>query len=78
MADELEKTNTVSLFSNIEIPLAEVLASMEFHGITFDTNVLAENEKELSEEISKLEKEIFELAGKEFNITSPKQLGGII
>ncbi|HQA87344.1 MAG TPA: DNA polymerase I, partial [Bacteroidales bacterium] len=78
LADELEKTNTVTLFSNIEIPLAEVLASMEFHGITFDTNVLAENEKELSEEISKLEKEIFELAGKEFNITSPKQLGEVL
>lgn len=78
LAEELENTNSYSLFSTIEIPLTEVLASMEWDGITFDTNVLSDNKKELTEDITELEKQIFELAGKEFNIASPKQLGDVL
>lgn len=75
---ELDETKSDLLFQNIEMPLAEVLADMEYTGITLDTKILGQNAEELGKEILLLETRIHELAGMEFNIASPKQLGEIL
>lgn len=75
---ELDETKSNLLFQNIEMPLAEVLADMEYTGITLDTQILAQNAEELTKEIQELEAQIHELAGMEFNIASPKQLGEVL
>ena len=74
----LVDTKTDKLFKNIEIPLVPVLASMEAEGVKLDTSALKEYSVELEKDIIKLEKEIHEQAGVDFNIASPKQLGGIL
>ena len=74
----LEQTTTRELFDNIEMPLIPVLASIEMEGVKIDKNYLDEYSIQLSNQISQLEKEIIEIAGKPFNIASPKQLGEII
>ncbi|MCB9336342.1 MAG: DNA polymerase I, partial [Flavobacteriales bacterium] len=66
------------LMEEIEIPLIPVLADMEKEGINLDVEALKSFSKELEELIHKLEKEITEMAGEEFNIDSPKQLGDIL
>lgn len=75
---ELDETKSYLLFQNIEMPLTEVLADMEYTGITLDTQILAQNAEELTKEIQELETRIHELAGIQFNIASPKQLGEIL
>ncbi len=75
---KLEESNTIKLFDTIEMPLVEILADMEYNGITLDTVALNENSKELSNDIKNLEKDIFDLAGMEFNVASPKQLGEVL
>jgi DNA polymerase-1 len=75
---ELGEANTQSLFENIELPLLRVLAAMELEGINLDLNFLKSLSKALDEDIAKLEKAIYEAAGEEFNIASPKQLGVIL
>lgn len=74
----LKESNVTSLFQDVEIPLIPVLASMETEGVRLDKNALNEYSGQLHTEIQLLEKEIFELAGMEFNISSPKQLGDVI
>ncbi|HNX89388.1 MAG TPA: DNA polymerase I [Paludibacteraceae bacterium] len=74
----LKESNVTSLFREVEIPLIPVLASMETEGVKLDKNALNEYSGQLRTEIQQLEKEIFELAGMEFNISSPKQLGDVI
>jgi DNA polymerase-1 len=74
----LKDENMLDLFNNIEMPLVEVLADMEYEGIKCDASVLKNMEDEMSAKIEELEKEIYELAGEEFNINSPKQLGVIL
>lgn len=66
------------LLYEIEIPLIEVLASMEHYGFKINKSVLHEIGFKLSEEIDKLTSEIYDIAGEEFNINSPKQLGVIL
>ncbi len=75
---ELEEANTVELFKEIEIPLLKVLADMELEGINLDTEFLQSLSQELDGDIRDLEKKIYEEAGEEFNIASPKQLGEIL
>ena len=75
---ELDKYQLRKLFDEIEMPLVEVLAAMELEGIKIDTQTLKELSKSLEKELKKLEKSIFEMAGKEFNIDSPKQLGLVL
>lgn len=75
---ELEKDNLFPLFEKIEMPLAEVLADMENSGIKLDNEVLQENSSILNSDILNLENEIYKLAGEEFNLASPKQLGVIL
>ena len=66
------------LFNKIEMPLASVLADMEITGIRVDKDYLKEVEKDLDKQIKVLEREIYNLAGKEFNIMSTSQLGNIL
>ena len=75
---ELKDANIDGLFSNLEIPLLNVLATMEREGINLDKSFLKELSKELTSDILGLEKEIYDLAGENFNIASPKQLGEIL
>jgi DNA polymerase-1 len=75
---ELKNTEMDSLFDELELPLAVVLAAMEIKGISVDVEGLKQYGKELDGEVRRLIKEIHEMAGSEFNINSPKQLGEIL
>lgn len=75
---ELESGNVTALFNDVETPLVSVLTAMEIEGINLDTEFLKSLSKDLSEDIIKLEKNIYEQADEEFNIASPKQLGPIL
>jgi len=77
-APELEKLMLTDLFNNIEMPLVLVLAAMESEGVKFDSDALKDFSVQLENEIMLLEKTIYEQAGTEFNIASPKQLGEIL
>ena len=74
----LEDYEMLNLYYNVELPLVEVLASMEFYGFKIDKEELEVLGKEYDEEIKTLTSEIYELAGGEFNINSPKQLGEVL
>nr|WP_072743411.1 DNA polymerase I [Sporanaerobacter acetigenes] len=74
----IEGQGMKELYSDVELPLAEVLASMEYYGFKIDVEILKELGSEFDKEIDNLTKEIYELAGEEFNINSPKQLGEIL
>jgi DNA polymerase-1 len=75
---ELSEANTQKLFDEIEVPLLRVLADMELEGINLDVNFLKGLSTELDKDVLKLEKDIYESAGIEFNIASPKQLGEVL
>jgi DNA polymerase I len=75
---ELGEANTQTLFDDIEIPLLRVLASMELEGINLDKDFLYSLSEQLDADIKSLESNIYEAAGEEFNIASPKQLGDIL
>lgn len=74
----LEERDQTELLSNIELPLAEVLASMEKSGVKVDKSGIEAFGDMLGERIKGLQSRIYELAGEEFNINSPKQLGEIL
>lgn len=74
----LKQESVEDLFHNIEMPLIYVLAEMEATGVTLDTSALKESSEILSGQLVSLEKEIHELAGLEFNINSPKQIGEVL
>lgn len=78
LSAELKSKNMDSLFYDTELPLTEVLASMETEGICVDVQGVKEFGEMLSERIEKSQKEIFDAVGEEFNISSPKQLGHIL
>lgn len=75
---ELKENEQYELFSELELPLSNILADMEATGVKVDVQRLNEMGKEIEEKLQKLEKFIYELAGEEFNINSPKQLGVIL
>ena len=77
-AKELKEAHNEHLYHKLEIPLLSVLASMELEGIKVDSDMLAKLSEQLSEDLNRLEKNIYEQAGEEFNIGSPKQLGDIL
>jgi len=66
------------LFYKVEMPLAKVLARMEIHGVSIDKEYLSELSGEMEKKLDKLTKKIYEIAGEEFNINSPKQLSVIL
>ena len=74
----LKETNVEQLFYDIEMPLVPVLADMETTGVRLDTEALAETSKVLTERMKQKERNIYELAGHEFNIASPKQVGEVL
>ncbi|MCL1821544.1 MAG: DNA polymerase I [Prolixibacteraceae bacterium] len=78
LATELESNNLTELFNNMEMPLVPVLADMEMTGVKLDTQALNAYAVELRKQIDVLEKEIIEMAGQDFNVSSPKQLGEIL
>ena len=78
LCDDLQQTGLLALYNNIEMPLVFVLADMEYEGVSIDCNELQSISSELKERIDIIEKEIYELAHQEFNISSPKQLGEVL
>lgn len=75
---ELSEGNLTKLFNDVELPLVSVLSAMEIEGINLNVDFLKELSVALTDDISRLEKGIYEQAGEEFNIASPKQLGIVL
>lgn len=75
---ELEGNEMASLFHDLEMPLSRILADMEKQGISVNKDDLTELGKEFEAQIDELVKNIYEIAGTEFNLNSPKQLGEIL
>ena len=75
---EIKNLNEMDLFNNIEMPLVEVLAEMQYEGIKIEKDKLESFGVELKQNIDELTKEIYDLSGQEFNINSTKQLGEIL
>jgi DNA polymerase-1 len=73
-----EEKDLVDVFKEIELPLSPVLAKMEQFGVLIDSQKLAQQSQDLAVRILELEKEVHELAGEEFNLSSPKQLQEIL
>ncbi|MBO7389287.1 MAG: DNA polymerase I [Oscillospiraceae bacterium] len=76
--DKLREKNMLELYRNVELPLTFILCGMEEEGIRCKEDVLSEIAETLKEQISVLEKEIYSIAGHEFNINSPKQLASVL
>ena len=75
---ELESGNVTRLFNDVELPLVAVLTAMEIEGIGLNVDFLKELSVDLTNDIQRLEQHIYQQAGEEFNIASPKQLGPIL
>ena len=75
---KLKEEEVYDLYNNIEYPLIKVLAKMEIEGIRVDAKILEDMKKDIRIKIEEVEKDIYTLAGEEFNIASPKQLGEIL
>ena len=75
---ELKRLECEDLFYKIEMPLMPVLAEMEMNGVCLDTQSLAETSKQFTTRMNEIEQRIYELAGQQFNIASPKQVGEIL
>jgi len=75
---KLETEKVLDLFNNIEMPLVKVLSEIETNGVLLDIDFLNIYRNEIYNKIITLEKDIYQLAGQEFNISSPKQLGDIL
>ena len=76
--NKMKEEEQLELFSNIEMKLSYVLASMEIEGVRVDTKVLDEMGENINKKLDELTSEIYNYAGEEFNIQSPKQLGEIL
>ena len=76
--EQLKEQEQLSLFEDMEMPLAEVLAMMEYDGMSLNLDTLDEMGQDLKGRIEALETQIFEHAGMSFNINSPKQLGEVL
>lgn len=78
LEEELKKNHIESLFYDIEMPLVPVLAYMERNGVRIDTEVLKETSVHLTARMNQIEKEVQQMAGMEFNLASPKQVGEVL
>lgn len=78
LEEEMINEDCLYLFNDIELPLSYVLGDMEFEGIRVDVRILHEMNEEITKSINELSIKIYDLAGEEFNISSPKQLGDIL
>jgi DNA polymerase-1 len=75
---ELDSGNVTKLFNEVELPLVSVLTAMEIEGINLDIGFLNNLSIDLAKDIERLEKGVYEQAGEEFNLASPKQLGVVL
>ena len=78
LLNELKDNQVYDLYQNIELPLSTVLAKMELNGIRVDKQILENMKTDIKEKIDDISSKIYNLAGREFNIASPKQLGEIL
>ena len=78
LTQKLKEQEELELFKTIDMPTIEVLANMQWNGMKVNENDLIEFGRQLKEGLNSLTQEIYELAGEEFNINSPKQLGEIL
>lgn len=78
LMERIDQQNMIKLYYDVELPLTEVLADMEFNGFKIDLNVLENLKSKYKEQIKQLTEDIYNIAGKEFNINSTKQLGEIL
>ncbi|MEA2701579.1 MAG: polymerase [Candidatus Parcubacteria bacterium] len=79
LSDRIQSTGQLDeVYEHIEKPLIPVLRGMEQHGVCIDRKVLAELSKKYQSELQEIEKRIFGIAGREFNVSSPKQLGDVL
>ena len=78
LREKIESEGLVRLYEDLELPLIQVLAEMEMNGVGLDTDLLNDLSKEFSAQMDRIEKDIYGIAGREFNINSPKQLGEIL
>lgn len=78
LEEKLKAAGMTRLFEEIEMPLVPVLADMEMNGVRLDIKALAEVERELNSRLTESEHEIYQLAGEQFNISSPRQVGDIL
>lgn len=76
--DNIHQTGSATVLTDIEIPLATVLVAMEREGVKLDIDGIKAFGEEISEKAEKISREIYEYAGYEFNIGSPKQLGSVL
>lgn len=76
--NKLKEIDAIELFRNIDMPTVEVLANMQFNGMHINEDDLIEFGKTLKDGLDRLTQEIYDIAGEEFNINSPKQLGEIL
>jgi DNA polymerase-1 len=75
---KIEADGFAELFSRVELPLIEVLAEMEMNGVKLDLPLLAVMSGEFEKQMDKISEEVYDLAGGEFNINSPQQLGKVL
>lgn len=75
---ELDQADLEGIFAKMEVPLIQVLASMELYGVKLDSAFLQKLSKQAKKQLEKVEKEIYKLAGTEFNVNSPSQLKEIL
>jgi DNA polymerase-1 len=78
LEEELKKNGTESLFYDIEMPLVPVLVNLETNGVLLDTEALKQSSNHFTAKMKQIESEIHELAGEEFNVSSPKQVGEVL
>ena len=78
LAKRLELDELVPLFRDVEMPLIDVLVELEYNGIKIDVARLAQLSRSYGEEMQRLEQEIYALAGRQFNIASPRQLQDVL
>ena len=78
LAPELRAEGLETLFNTIEMPLVGVLAQMEMNGARIDTQSLAETSREFTQRMDDIEQKIYQAAGTEFNISSPRQVGEVL
>jgi len=78
LEERIEKESLLYVYREIELPIVPIIKEMETSGILLDTAYLSKLSKEYHSDLSKLEKEIWKLSGKEFNVNSPKQLGEVL
>ncbi len=78
LRQEVEETNLLNVYDEIDLPLVPVLTRMEHAGVKIDLNVLGKMSSRMEQEIDAKAKEIYECCGSEFNVNSPKQLGDVL